>query len=104
MYTFKTGEFAGRTMEHVMLRSAPKLYRKAIWAKEKAPDMPLAPPALARIQKAPAIVVARSGKGWLEDSNLVSKYWNWLGTKTTQVSTSTDSNLFFLTSTSPRGC
>lgn len=41
MYRFKHGKFAGRTMEHVMLRSAPRLYSMAAWAANKPHLQPL---------------------------------------------------------------
>jgi hypothetical protein len=34
-YRFKTGKFAGKTMEQVMLRSTPDLYRLVEWARDK---------------------------------------------------------------------
>jgi hypothetical protein len=46
MYRFKTGKFADRTMEHVMLRSAPRLYVVAAWAKEKVGERPRLRPLL----------------------------------------------------------
>jgi hypothetical protein len=46
MYKFKAGKFAGKTMEHVMLHSAPRLYGVAAWAKEKVPDKPWLRPLL----------------------------------------------------------
>ena len=42
-YKFKTGKFAGRTMEQVILRFAPRLYWRAAWAEEKLPDIDLPP-------------------------------------------------------------
>jgi hypothetical protein len=39
-YRFKTGPFAGKSMEHVFLRYATELYRKARWAKrEQRPQL-----------------------------------------------------------------
>lgn len=35
MYRFKTGKFAGKSMEQVMLRNAPDLYEIAGWATDK---------------------------------------------------------------------
>jgi hypothetical protein len=46
MYRFKKGKFADRTMEHIMLRSAPRLYGVAAWAKEKVFDKPWLHPLL----------------------------------------------------------
>jgi hypothetical protein len=39
MYRFKTGKFEGRTMEHVMLRSAP-LYPVVDWVRRELPNKP----------------------------------------------------------------
>ena len=40
MYRFRSGKFAGRTVEHVMLRSAPRLYAMMRWAKAELRNKP----------------------------------------------------------------
>jgi hypothetical protein len=40
MYRFKSGKFEGRTMEQVMLRSAPRLYPVADWARRELANKP----------------------------------------------------------------
>ena len=41
MYRFKSGQFEGRSMEQVILRYAPGLYRMASWAEDKSHLRPL---------------------------------------------------------------
>jgi hypothetical protein len=84
MYTFKTGEFAGRTMEHVMLRSAPKLYRKAAWAKEKVHEKPWLRPLLLEFKRlrrllwrAP-VAVACDGGNCKRRASTMSFYLDWV--------------------------
>jgi hypothetical protein len=40
MYRFKSGELAGKTMEHAILRSPHRLYPIAKWAEEEAEEKP----------------------------------------------------------------
>jgi hypothetical protein len=40
MYRFRSGKFAGRTVEHVILRSAPRLYAMMRWAKAELRNKP----------------------------------------------------------------
>jgi hypothetical protein len=40
MYRLKTGKFKGRTMDHVMLRSAPRLYSVVDWARRELTNKP----------------------------------------------------------------
>jgi hypothetical protein len=45
-YRFKSGKFAGKTMEQVILRNAPRLYQIAAWARKEVAEKPRLRPLL----------------------------------------------------------